>query len=142
MKKLILIVEDNLANRLPMARLLRTEGFETFCARNGQDALDALKFMQPDLILLDLMMPAMGGVEFLKILRSDPFRADLPVIVFTGLAPHDDAIAAAQRLGAKDCFRKADFTFDRLLTAIRRHLQTSPVGGRHDGPWAQRRDVC
>ena len=142
MKKLILIVEDNLANRLPMARLLRTEGFETFCARNGQDALDALKFMQPDLILLDLMMPAMGGVEFLKILRGDPVRADLPVIVFTGLAAHDESIAAALRLGAKECFLKADFTFDRLLTAIRRHLRTSPTGGTHADPWAQRRNVC
>ena len=118
----ILVVEDNACIRKPMARLLRFEGFETFCAGNGQEALDALDLVRPDLILLDLMMPVMGGVEFLTILRDNPLWANLPVIVMTARPPDDDSVRAARLLGAKEYFLTADFTLGQLCTSIRRNL--------------------
>src|SRR4051794_20272513 len=97
----ILLVEDSPQCRQPLAKLLRHAGYETLCVQDGEGALEMLRVTQPALILLDLMMPVMCGVEFLKVLRQDPFRAETPVIVVTGVAPGDEAITQARSLGAK-----------------------------------------
>lgn len=118
----ILLVDDSPANRQPMARLLRSEGYETLCVENGMAACEILNFTMPDLILLDLMMPVMDGLAFLKILRNSPQWADLPVIVLTAKVMGDEAVREVRQLGAKECFLKASFTLDQLFTSIRRHL--------------------
>ena len=118
----ILVVEDNLSSRQPMARLLRAEGYETFCVDNGQAALEVIGFMEPDLVLLDLMMPVMDGMEFLKILRQNVRWADLPVIVCTAKPPGDPCIQQARSYGVKDVFQKMNFSVDQLVTSIHRNL--------------------
>jgi CheY-like chemotaxis protein len=117
----ILVVEDDASSRHPMARLLRCQGYETLCAENGEQALQMLSFMKPDFILLDLMMPLMDGLEFLRILRKSFQWSDLPVIVWTATVPEDPAIREARLLGVKDCFIKSVFTLEQLYTSIRRH---------------------
>src|SRR3954447_18911488 len=66
----ILIADDHPIAREPLARLLKHEGYETACAANGLEALEVLRERRPDLILLDMMMPKMGGLAFLRALRQ------------------------------------------------------------------------
>ena len=66
----ILIVEDTPIIRQPMARLLRSEGYDVTCAANGVDALASLESSPVDLVLLDVLMPKMNGVELLRAVRA------------------------------------------------------------------------
>lgn len=119
---MILIVEDCEGIRRPLARLLRHQGYETLCVANGHEALETLQFTRPSLILLDLAMPVMSGLEFLKVLRQDPGLSDVPVIVVSARAPEDDVVLEAGRLGARACFTKAGYALDDLFLSIRRHV--------------------
>jgi CheY-like chemotaxis protein len=78
--------------------------------------------MKPDLVLLDLMMPVMDGVEFLKILRQNARWATLPVIVCSAKRPGDPYIQQARSFGVKDFFQKMDFSVEQLFTSIHRSL--------------------
>jgi len=117
----ILVIEDDATSRLLMARLLRFEGYETLSAGNGEQALEMLGFMKPALILLDLMMPVMDGLEFLKILRKNYQWANVPVIIWTATVMECPSLREVRLLGVKDCFQKSHCTLDQLYTSIRRH---------------------
>src|SRR5438445_9350868 len=79
----ILIVDDTDSSRELLSRLLRKQGYQTVCAGDGAQALAAVAAQRPDLILLDIMMPVMDGVEFLRRLRDHPSCGALPVIAVT-----------------------------------------------------------
>ena len=102
----VLIVDDDFINRKLLQTLLKKNGniAETVEAENGSDALDKLK-KDPsiDLILLDIMMPVVDGVEFLKIYRSDMANAHVPVIV---LSTDDTRKTEVFDNGANDFIRK------------------------------------
>jgi len=117
----ILVIEDDAASRHLIARLLRHQGYETLSAGNGEQALRMLSFMKPALILLDLMMPVMDGMEFLKILQKNYQWANVPVIVWTATVSESQSIRKVRHPGVKDCFIKSAFTLDQLYTSIRRH---------------------
>jgi CheY-like chemotaxis protein len=82
-KPFALIVEDHLATAEFFATALAEGGYETEIIRSGQDALDQLPSVVPDLIILDLHLPGVGGAEILKAIRSDERLADTRVIVAT-----------------------------------------------------------
>jgi CheY-like chemotaxis protein len=135
---LILIADDHPIAREPLARLLKHEGYETACAANGLEALDMMRERRPDLILLDMMMPKMGGLAFLRALREHPAaaagaptspsgpetagnQAAPPVIILAAFADGSE-VARARQLGVRDVIPKARFSFDELLHRIRSHL--------------------
>lgn len=117
----ILVVDDHPVTREPLARLLQFEGFRTACAANGVEALAAVGRSKPDLILLDVMMPRMNGVEFLDRLRRDAGGASIPVIGLTG-AFDPNQLARLRELGVADVLTKARFTVEQLLECVRRHV--------------------
>lgn len=78
-----MVVEDDADTRTLLTALLQEEGFEVIGAANGGEALDRLDDFDPDLILLDLLMPRMDGIGFLKALRRDPRHGKVPVVVIT-----------------------------------------------------------
>jgi CheY-like chemotaxis protein len=138
----ILIADDHPIAREPLARLLKHEGYETACAANGLEALEVLRGRRPDLILLDMMMPKMGGLAFLRALRqadgpgaaaAEPTEAGRaarppaaaaappPVIILAAFADSSE-VAHARQLGVRDVIAKARFSFDELLHRIRSHL--------------------
>ena len=114
----ILVVDDHPVTREPLAKLLRYEGFQTTCAANGVEALAAVGKSRPDLILLDVMMPKMNGVDFLDALRRDPGGQAIPVVALTGVLDPNH-IARLRELGAVEVMTKARFTVEQLLEVVR-----------------------
>jgi CheY-like chemotaxis protein len=116
----VLVVDDTALARESVARLLEYEGFSTIRAANGREGWTTLYEKTPDLILLDLMMPMMDGVTFLRMLRRSPLWKDVPVIVLTGVSDDDRLVQEARRLGIADLVPKATFGFDDLLARVRK----------------------
>ena len=80
----VLLVEDHEPSRLLLRRLLEQSGLEVEAASNGREAIHALDRVRPELVLMDLMMPEMGGREALRIIRSRKDFDGLPVVILTG----------------------------------------------------------
>ncbi len=107
----ILLVEDSKLLRKATGRALTRAGYELSFAADGDEALLMANEERPDLILLDMMLPKMSGLEVLKALKKEPATEAIPVVVLTGLSQ-----ANAERLrgdGAFDFLAKADLALDR-----------------------------
>lgn len=114
----IAIVDDDPRIRTFLDEELSEQGYRTHCFADGQALLNDLESVAPDLVLLDLMMPQMPGLECLKRLRQGGFQA--PVIIFTALS--DNGFRRMAELdGASEYVLKPDL-FDNPLKVIRRHL--------------------
>ena len=118
----IMVIDDTALARESVAKLLEYEGFETLKASNGRDGWAMMYNDTPDLILLDLMMPEMDGITFLKMLRRSPLWKDMPVIVLTGVNDDDKLITRAWELKVNDLIPKASFGFEDLLARVKQHL--------------------
>ena len=115
----ILIVEDNPRMQETLSTVLRLKGFQTLTAYNGVEALEVLRLRTPDLMLLDLMMPVMGGLELLKVLRDSAQWKDLPVVV---LSARDDFGAELREFGVIDYLVKSRYSVNDLVYHIRKNL--------------------
>ena len=116
----ILIVEDNPRMQETLSTVLRLKGFQTLTAYNGLEALDVLRLRSPDLMLLDLMMPVMSGLELLKVLRESPQWKGLPVVV---LSARDDFGAELRELGVIDYLVKSRYSVNDLVFHIRKNMR-------------------
>jgi len=99
----ILIVEDDDEIRELLAEMLADRGYQVATARNGKEALELLrtKPLQPNIVLLDLMMPVMDGWQMRAEMLADPKLADIPVVIVSGAADlqdESDALKAARVL--------------------------------------------
>jgi DNA-binding response OmpR family regulator len=102
----ILVVEDDRDLNRAYYIILRHEGHEVVTAFDGQEALDKLKKFQPDLILLDLLMPVMGGLEFLQQWNLPKRPAGTKVLIFTNME-NSPEVTEAYKLGAHRCIIKS-----------------------------------
>lgn len=120
----VLVVEDDEDMRLIVTELLEYHGWKAVGARDGLDGLDKLKAHRPSLILLDLAMPRMDGMQFRAAQRdlSDRRLASVPCVVVSAV---NDAPAYKAKLNAADVLVKP-FEADRLLKAVENHVR--PVG--------------
>jgi CheY-like chemotaxis protein len=114
----VLLVEDDVATRVLMASTLEKAGWTVSEAGNGQEALDILSDVQPQLILLDLMMPVMDGFGFLAAMRAKPEWQHIPVIVITAkdLTAEDRARLAGN---VEEVLQKTAYTREQLLRHVR-----------------------
>jgi len=104
MKPTVLVIEDDRAILAAIRDILEMEGYETHCSSNGKEALTYLDGgTRPCLILLDLMMPVMDGVEFRKIQERNPKISDIPIALMSA-----DGNVDVKRfnIGAQECLRK------------------------------------
>ena len=123
----ILVVDDTEAIRLGLSLLLKRSGHEPVCAPGGAEALALLKQGRPDLILLDLSMPEVDGIEVLEELREWPEMAGVPVVVYSAVT--DETIRKqAMKLGAAEFIEKGDLTWKELARRLDLHLNPSPPG--------------
>ncbi len=111
----VMVVEDNKLLQQYLQDTLQ-DHFELSFAENGQEALDQLPKVKPDLILTDVMMPVMNGWEFISKLRADPAMSKIPVIVLTAVAEGSDRLKGL-RLGVDDYIIKP-FEVEELLIRI------------------------
>jgi CheY-like chemotaxis protein len=114
----VLLVEDAPFLRYAFGRLLRLHGFEVLEANDGLEALARVHEFQPDLIVTDLMMPVMDGVELIRRLREDPRTAGVPILAITADAT-ELAEKRARQAGAADFIAKPvdlPALLDRLRT--------------------------
>lgn len=123
----VLVIDDTALARESVARLLEYEGFKTVKAANGKDGWATLYDTSPDLVLLDLAMPQMDGVTFLRMLRRSDRWQHLPVIVLTGMNDDDQLVARAKALGIQELIPKASFGFDDLLAHVKKHAPAASM---------------
>jgi two-component system, sensor histidine kinase and response regulator len=117
----ILIVDDTVENIQLLGNFLKKEGYQISMAQNGLQALESVKAMPPDLILLDIMMPEMDGYETCIRLKEDPETADIPLIFLTAKIETED-ILKGFKLGAVDYLTKP-FNMEELLARSNAHLE-------------------
>jgi len=82
-RKKILLVDDSSTSLLLARMILQTMAYDVVTARDGVEGVEKARQVQPDLILLDVMMPRMDGIEACKRLREDPLTAEIPIIMVT-----------------------------------------------------------
>ncbi|MBT7073891.1 MAG: response regulator [Anaerolineae bacterium] len=109
MQKTILIVDDEFIGRQTLESVLDGEGYTLKMAESGSEALEKASLLQPDLILLDVMMPGMTGYEVCARVREDKSIAEIPIIILTALDDHKSMLQALKS-GADDFLSKP---FDR-----------------------------
>ncbi|MFH1347755.1 MAG: response regulator [Candidatus Margulisiibacteriota bacterium] len=119
-KKKILIIEDYPATVELMNTLLSPNGFEIIVACDGKIGIEKAVSEKPDLILLDVMMPEMGGIEVLKKLMSNPKTAKIPVVIVSVRVGAED-IRAGKDAGAVEYIGKP-FEPAELLEIAKKHL--------------------
>ena len=111
----VLVVEDDPSVRGLLHPLLSAEGYDVATASDGLAGLVKATAQHPSLVLLDLMMPDLGGVRVLEELRDDPELADIPVIVVTGKI---DAVPGMRALLGEDNVFVKPFAVAELLTRV------------------------
>jgi CheY-like chemotaxis protein len=120
LNKTVLIVDDLVTLRQPVRFTLERAGYVVEEAENGREALSKIAESRPDLVLLDLMMPRMNGVEVLERLRASEATKDIPVIVLTAVA---DRSQIRSFLNSKTVdYLLKPFTTSTLLERVRRVL--------------------
>ncbi|KKS27514.1 MAG: hypothetical protein UU88_C0005G0019 [Parcubacteria group bacterium GW2011_GWC1_42_11] len=120
-KKIILVVEDEDPLRMVLKDVLTVEGYGILEAKNGIEGLDMALREHPDLILLDILMPKMDGLEMLKKLREDEWGRKAPVIVLTNLSDNED-IARAVEEDVFEYFVKTDIKINEVIARIREKI--------------------
>lgn len=113
----ILVIDDDDDNRDALGEVLRDEGYEVTCARDGAEALALLRGMRPDVILLDLNMPTMDGMEFRAAQRRDPSLALIPTVVMTA----SDRLSRAMGELAPEATVRKPLKLGSLLSVLRRY---------------------
>lgn len=127
-KSRILIVDDNLNNIQILGTILRKQNFAINIAQNGKEAIEILKKVQPDLILLDVMMPDMNGYETCQNIKKYPYTQNIPIIFLTALNNTEDKIKGF-KAGGVDYITKP-FDEAELLARINTHISLRKAKNR------------
>jgi CheY-like chemotaxis protein len=96
MAKILITEDDPLMSRL-YQKIFTFEGHEVLSAENGEECLEKIREVRPDIVLLDIMMPKMNGLQVLEKLKLDPDTKSIPVIMLTNLAGQQDAETALSK---------------------------------------------
>jgi two-component system cell cycle response regulator DivK len=132
MKSTVLLVEDSQIQKLANERILTRAGYLVLLAGDGEDALRLAREAGPDLVLLDMNLPRLGGAEVLRTLKQNRATAAIPVIVLSQLSKADEAKVRAA--GAAGYFEKSKLAGDvvgeaQLVELIKKTLRESPRSG-------------
>lgn len=117
--KTVLVVDDEFAMLWVLESLLHDEGYATRTASNGQEALERIAEQRPDLILTDVMMPRLSGLELAQRLADHPELRRVPVVLMSSMSR--DAVEAKLPLDGRAFLRKP-FELDALLRCVRERI--------------------
>lgn len=123
----VMVVDDSKTHRAALMRVLEGYGYETLPAQDGRDALHQLDHVRADLIVTDLDMPELDGLDLLETLQRHPDLKSIPVIMLTA---HSDthSVRRAEQLGAKEYMVKAAFSLSQMLDHVRKYTGTGHQG--------------
>ncbi|NTU84095.1 MAG: response regulator [Chloroflexales bacterium] len=116
----VLLADDNETNSLVIEDYLQSHGYAVVIARNGIEALEQIQIEPPDIVLMDIQMPGMDGLEATRRVRADPGLRALPIIALTALAMPGDRERCLEA-GADAYFTKP-ISLRTLLDALEQHL--------------------
>lgn len=117
----VLVVDDEVSLREVLVRFLSFRGYETLCAADGNEALAIVRSHRPDVIVTDIRMPVLNGIDLVKVLREDPATRLTPIIMLTGV-PDRASQRRSMETGADDYITKP-FKMEELLGAIAAQLR-------------------
>lgn len=119
MAKKILLIEDEEIMIDLLQRKLTQEGYEISVTRDGEEGLKTMREVSPDLILLDIIMPKMGGFEVMEEMQKDKELKKIPVIIISNSGQPVE-IDRAQKLGAKDWLIKIEFDPQEVVEKVKK----------------------
>src|SRR3989344_1587011 len=123
MSKKLLLIEDEEFISYIYKRQLEIAGFAVDTARDGITGLSAIQKNDYDLVLLDIMLPGMNGIDILKAVKNDEKTKQIPVIMVTNLA-QDEFIQQALKLGAAAYWIKANFSPSEIVLELNKFFKT------------------
>lgn len=116
-KKILLVEDDTVILRI-LSERLRKEGYDIFVAEDGEEGLEKVKSLKPDLILLDLILPKLDGISLLKKIKKDESISNIPILILTNLRS-DETIEESTKLGVSDYLVKVNYTPDELVSKVK-----------------------
>ncbi len=122
MPKKILIAEDEEILYNLLQKKLNQEGYNVSVATNGREALDQMRKDKPDILLLDIIMPQLGGFGVMEAMRKDPSLRDIPVIIVSNSGQPVE-IDKAKKLGAKNWIIKTEFDPQEVIDKVGAQLE-------------------
>lgn len=122
-KKRILLTDDEPNIVLMVSKRLQIKGYEVLVARTGEEALEMTRQHKPDLLLLDIMLPGVDGLEVCRILKSEAATKKIPIILFSARAQTWDK--DSRRESGADAYVKKPFQPEELFAAIEKLLESS-----------------
>jgi DNA-binding response OmpR family regulator len=121
MNKVVLVIEDDTSMLDVLAYKITEAGFEVLKAQNGQEGLELALREQPDLILLDLLLPKLSGLNLLEALRKDKKGKQIPVVVLTNLT-ENSAIYKSVALNSAAYYIKSNSSLEHIATEVKNKL--------------------
>jgi len=121
MSKILIVEDDKFLRELMVRKLDAEQGFEVTSTVDGESGLKAMEENRPDLILLDLILPGIGGFDVLAKMKENTALANIPVIILSNLGQQDD-VDKGMGLGAVDYMVKAHFTPNEIVEKVRQVL--------------------
>ncbi len=115
-KKILIVEDDNFVAEVYLAKLSEM-GYETALAQNGEEGMAELKKGKVDLILLDILMPIMNGIEMLEEVKKHEEWKDIPVILLTNIG-EKESIQKAREMGVKNYLIKSHFTPAEVIEKV------------------------
>ncbi len=132
----VMVIEDEADIRDILTNLLEDEGFDVVALESGVNAIEDIKAHQPDLLLLDQILPGKTGIEVLREVRASATYSKLPIIMVTGLSGEDDKVSALD-VGADDYITKP-FYPKELTARIKALVRRSALVAAETGPVKER----
>ena len=123
MSKILIVEDDPLMARL-YQKIFTFEGYEVELATNGEEALEKTKTIKPNLLLLDIMMPRMNGLQVLEQLKAHPDTRSIPVVMLTNLAGNHDMESALSK-GAIKYLIKSEFEPKQVVSMVKEILSAT-----------------
>jgi len=120
-KKIILIEDEEILINVLSKKLIK-EGYEVTIARNGLEGLESMRKEKPDLVLLDIVMPKMGGFEVMEEMNKDENLKDISVIIISNSGQPVE-LDRAKELGAKDWLIKTDFDPQEVVEKVKNNFK-------------------
>ena len=116
MKKILLIEDEEIVIDV-LREKLKKEGYDVLVAKNGEEGLKLIKELKPDMVLLDVVMPKMGGFEVLEIMSKDEELRKIPVVIISNSGQPVE-LDRAKALGVKDWLIKTEFDPQEVLDKV------------------------